>query len=65
MTISKYHCLNSLFTALIDKLMEAKQVPGVLTGKQASNSIYVPSIYSKSQSDWVDSFYKQNGYLGN
>lgn len=39
-------------------------MPGVLTGKQTSNSIYVPSIYSKSQSDWVDSFYKQNGYLG-
>lgn len=40
------------------------QVPGVVTGKQGGNGIYVPSIYSKSQSEWVDNFYKQNGYLG-
>ncbi|KAE8749858.1 hypothetical protein FOCC_FOCC003327 [Frankliniella occidentalis] len=52
-----------LFFSLIDNLMELKQVPGVFSGKQVSNSIYVPSIYSKSQSDWVDSFYKQNGFL--
>jgi hypothetical protein len=27
-------------------------------------ALYVPDIYTKSQNDWVDSFYKQNGYLG-
>lgn len=45
--------------------METKQVPGVITGKQqGGSSMYVPAIYSKSQNDWVNSFYKQNGYLG-
>ena len=26
--------------------------------------MYIPDIYSKTQNQWVDSFYKQNGYLG-
>lgn len=41
-----------------------REIPGTVTGKQSSNGIYVPYIYSKNQSEWVDSFYKQNGYLG-
>lgn len=40
------------------------QLPGVITGKQLNNGMYVPTIYSKSQSEWVDNFYKQNGYIG-
>nr|CAD7459321.1 unnamed protein product [Timema tahoe] len=51
------------FSAIIDSLMHRKQVPGVVTGKQAGSSIYVPTIYSKSQNDWVNGFYRQNGYL--
>ena len=50
--------------AILENLQEKQQVPGVVTGKQSSNSIYVPTIYSKSQSEWVDNFYRQNGYLG-
>ncbi|PNF42126.1 hypothetical protein B7P43_G10272 [Cryptotermes secundus] len=53
-----------LFYSIIGKLMETKQVPGVITGKQqGGSSMYIPAIYSKSQNDWVNSFYKQNGYL--
>lgn len=50
--------------AILDGLQEIKQVPGVVTGKQGGNSVYIPTIYSKSQNDWVENFYKQNGYLG-
>lgn len=50
--------------AILDGLQEVKQVPGVVTGKQSGNSIYIPTIYSKSQNEWVENFYKQNGYLG-
>lgn len=65
-------CQNSLhnynkinFSAIIGNLMETKQVAGVITGKQQSgSSMYIPSIYSRSQNEWVNSFYKQNGYLG-
>lgn len=53
------------FAAIIGSLTEMKQVAGVITGKQqAGSSVYIPAIYSKSQNDWVNSFYKQNGYLG-
>ncbi|XP_043479202.1 E3 UFM1-protein ligase 1 homolog [Leptopilina heterotoma] len=52
-----------IFFSILENLQEMMQVPGVVTGKQGGNSIYVPSIYSKSQSEWVDNFYKQNGYL--
>ncbi|OXU20997.1 hypothetical protein TSAR_015500 [Trichomalopsis sarcophagae] len=52
-----------IFFAILENLQEKQQVPGVVTGKQSSNSIYVPTIYSKTQSEWVDNFYKQNGYL--
>jgi len=26
--------------------------------------MYIPDVYVKAQNDWVDNFYKQNGYLG-
>ncbi|XP_015597629.1 E3 UFM1-protein ligase 1 homolog [Cephus cinctus] len=52
-----------IFFSILDYLQEVKQIPGVVTGKQGGNGIYVPSIYSKSQNEWVDNFYKQNGYL--
>ncbi|XP_012221888.1 E3 UFM1-protein ligase 1 homolog [Linepithema humile] len=52
-----------IFFSILDSLQEVKQVPGVVTGKQGGNSIYIPTIYSKSQNEWVENFYKQNGYL--
>ncbi|EFN80072.1 E3 UFM1-protein ligase 1 homolog [Harpegnathos saltator] len=52
-----------IFFSILDGLQEIKQVPGVVTGKQGGNSVYIPTIYSKSQNDWVENFYKQNGYL--
>ncbi|KAG7188881.1 hypothetical protein KM043_008487 [Ampulex compressa] len=52
-----------IFFSILDSLQDMKQIPGVVTGKQGGNSVYVPSIYSKSQNEWVENFYKQNGYL--
>ncbi|XP_043526018.1 E3 UFM1-protein ligase 1 homolog isoform X1 [Frieseomelitta varia] len=52
-----------IFFSILDSLQEMKQIPGVVAGKQGTNSLYIPSIYSKSQNEWVDNFYKQNGYL--
>jgi len=60
-----YVITNLYFVAIIGNLTEMKQVPGVITGKQqGGSSMYIPAIYSKSQNDWVNTFYKQNGYLG-
>lgn len=54
------HCnlADRLFLSLFDQI----NAPGVLTGRQAG-ALYVPSCYTKSQNDWVLSFYKQNNYL--
>lgn len=56
--------MHIIYVAILDGLQEIKQVPGVVTGKQGGNSVYIPTVYSKSQNDWVENFYKQNGYLG-
>ncbi|KAJ8891610.1 hypothetical protein PR048_004138 [Dryococelus australis] len=52
-----------MFFGIVDSLMQNKQIAGTVTGRQISSSIYVPTVYSKSQSDWVNSFYRQNGYF--
>ncbi|KAI5646041.1 e3 UFM1-protein ligase 1 domain-containing protein [Phthorimaea operculella] len=59
-TVIINHCnmAERLFLALFDQL----NAPGVLTGRQAG-ALYVPSCYTKSQNDWVMSFYTQNNYL--
>ncbi|CAH0586918.1 unnamed protein product [Chrysodeixis includens] len=59
-TVIVNHCNLSdrLFLSLFDQL----NAPGVLTGRQAG-ALYVPSCYTKSQNEWVMSFYKQNNYL--
>ncbi|XP_015123760.1 E3 UFM1-protein ligase 1 homolog isoform X2 [Diachasma alloeum] len=52
-----------IFSAILDDLQGSMQIAGVISGKPGSNGIYVPTIYSKNQSEWVHNFYKQNGYL--
>ncbi|PSN54204.1 E3 UFM1-protein ligase 1 [Blattella germanica] len=64
MLLSQCGVEERLFYSIVDSLLEMKQVPGVVTGKQqGGGSMYIPAIYSKSQNDWVNNFYKQNGYL--
>ncbi|VVD00481.1 unnamed protein product, partial [Leptidea sinapis] len=56
--ISQCNVAERLFITLFDQL----NAPGVLTGRH-SGAIYVPSCYTKSQNDWVISFWRQNNYL--
>ncbi|KAK0093923.1 hypothetical protein PV326_012334 [Microctonus aethiopoides] len=62
-SLSAIHRLCNMPETLLDNLHATMQLPGVITGKQLNNGMYVPAIYSKSQSEWVDNFYKQNGYI--
>jgi len=40
-------------------------VCGELIGnKMHKNCLYMPAIHSRAQTAWIDSFYRQNGYLG-
>lgn len=50
------------FYYAFDSLAEDKQIFGSLTAKQG-NATFIPQMYTKQQSDWVQNFYKQNGYL--
>ncbi|KAG5873898.1 hypothetical protein JTB14_005509 [Gonioctena quinquepunctata] len=43
-------------------LFDQSALYGSLTGKLAGAQ-YIPNIYAKSQNEWVNNFYKQNGYL--
>lgn len=52
------------FSAIIHSLQSTDEIPGTISGKQGANSIYTPSIYSKNQNQWIESFYRQNGFLG-
>uniref|UniRef100_A0A0K8TMS3 E3 UFM1-protein ligase 1 homolog n=1 Tax=Tabanus bromius TaxID=304241 RepID=A0A0K8TMS3_TABBR len=45
-----------IFHSIIDEISP----PGTVVTK---TSQYIPNIYAKSQTDWVNSFYSQNGYL--
>lgn len=47
-----------LFHSVIHEL----NVPGVVTSKQ-QGAQYIPHAYTKNQTDWVEAFYRQNGYL--
>lgn len=50
---------------MAEKLIASGRIRGTLTGnKQVSQATYMPSIYTRTQNEWVDNFLKQNGYLG-
>lgn len=59
-TVIVNHCnvAERLFLSLFDQV----NAPGMLTGRQ-TGALYVPSSYTKSQNEWVMSFFRQNNYL--
>lgn len=57
--------LNLPSPAMAEKLIASGRICGTLTGnRQVSQATYMPSIYTRTQNEWVDNFLKQNGYLG-
>ena len=50
--------------ATLEKLINTNRLSGNLSGGRQDTAQYIPDIYTRAQNDWVDSFYKQNGYLG-
>lgn len=51
-------------SAILEDLVNTGRLAGSISGGRQEKALYVPDIYTKSQNEWVDSFYKQNGYLG-
>ncbi|KAK3889969.1 hypothetical protein Pcinc_006121 [Petrolisthes cinctipes] len=54
----------SLFFSETEKLITSHRISGILTGnRQITQANYLPGIYTRTQNNWVDNFFKQNGYL--
>ncbi|KAJ8026429.1 E3 UFM1-protein ligase 1 [Holothuria leucospilota] len=61
--LNKYKFPEKLFYSLLEDLVSCGRLNGDIVGGRQDNASYVPEIYSKTQNNWMDSFYAQNGYL--
>lgn len=52
-------------SAVLEELVNTSRLKGTVVGGRQDKAVFVPDIYARTQSNWVDSFFKQNGYLGN
>lgn len=65
--LSFYQCIIDVCVSplgIVDELIRSKRLAGSIVGGYHERGQYVPEIYTRSQNEWVDSFYRQNGYLG-
>ncbi|KAK2715010.1 hypothetical protein QYM36_009866 [Artemia franciscana] len=62
--VNHYNIPERQFFNIADELLAMKRISGSLIGgRQASKANFIPSIFTQMQQEWVDNFYKQNGYL--
>lgn len=54
-------CVFGLVTGLLSELLEDGTIKGSLSGNKTT---YTPHIYTAAQSTWINTFFTQNGYLG-
>nr|CAG4640670.1 EOG090X0267 [Eulimnadia texana] len=62
--LSHFKFPERIFFAVVEDLIREGQLDGILSGgRQAAKATYIPSCYSRAQNEWIESFFKQNGYL--
>ncbi|CAH1800042.1 unnamed protein product, partial [Owenia fusiformis] len=61
--INRLQLQERLFYSILEELVKGGRLAGAINGGRNDKSTYIPDIYSKTQNDWVSSFYNQNGYL--
>uniref|UniRef100_A0A8C5ZBG7 E3 UFM1-protein ligase 1 n=1 Tax=Marmota marmota marmota TaxID=9994 RepID=A0A8C5ZBG7_MARMA len=61
--ISKYGFQEQLLYSVLEELVNNGRLRGTVIGGRQDKAVFVPDIYSRTQSTWVDSFFRQNGYL--
>lgn len=61
--IQHYKFQERIFFSILEDLVNTKRLAGLIAGGRQEKATYIPDIYTKTQNQWVDSFYKQNGYL--
>ncbi|KAL3882424.1 hypothetical protein ACJMK2_028766 [Sinanodonta woodiana] len=62
-TVGELTKLYDLPADFLSELLQKGQLAGSLSGGKHENATYIPDIYSKAQNEYVDCFYRQNGYL--
>nr|XP_034332710.1 E3 UFM1-protein ligase 1 isoform X2 [Crassostrea gigas] len=60
--MQRYGFQERLFFSILEEMVHTGQLKGSLVGRQ-EKMMYIPDIYTRAQNEWVDSFYRQNGYL--
>uniref|UniRef100_A0A8C5SZS9 E3 UFM1-protein ligase 1 n=1 Tax=Malurus cyaneus samueli TaxID=2593467 RepID=A0A8C5SZS9_9PASS len=61
--ITRYGFQEHLLYSLLEELVNAGRLKGTVVGGRQDKAVFIPDIYSRTQNNWVDSFFKQNGYL--
>ncbi|ELW54526.1 E3 UFM1-protein ligase 1 [Tupaia chinensis] len=61
--VSKYGFQEQLLYSVLEELVNSGRLRGTVVGGRQDKAVFVPDIYSRTQSTWVDSFFRQNGYL--
>ncbi|XP_045150313.1 E3 UFM1-protein ligase 1 isoform X2 [Echinops telfairi] len=61
--ISKFGFQEQLLYSVLEELVNTGRLRGTVVGGRQDKAVFVPDIYSRTQNTWVDSFFRQNGYL--
>ncbi|XP_058163147.1 E3 UFM1-protein ligase 1 [Dasypus novemcinctus] len=61
--ISKYGFQEQLLYSVLEEFVNNGRLRGTVVGGRQDKAVFIPDIYSRTQSTWVDSFFRQNGYL--
>ncbi|KAM4772730.1 E3 UFM1-protein ligase 1 [Rhinophrynus dorsalis] len=61
--ISQYGFQEQLLYSLLEELVNCGRLKGTVVGGRQDKAVFIPDIYARTQSNWIDAFFKQNGYL--
>uniref|UniRef100_A0A3B3QXE1 E3 UFM1-protein ligase 1 n=1 Tax=Paramormyrops kingsleyae TaxID=1676925 RepID=A0A3B3QXE1_9TELE len=61
--INLYGFQEHLLYSVLEELVNSSRLRGSVVGGRQDKAVFIPDIYSKTQSSWVDSFLEQNRYL--
>ncbi|KAF3814617.1 hypothetical protein GH733_016895 [Mirounga leonina] len=52
-----------LFYSLLEELVNSGRLRGSVVGERQATAVFIPDIYSRTESTWVESFFRPNGHL--
>ncbi|KAH6929395.1 hypothetical protein HPB50_026911 [Hyalomma asiaticum] len=61
--VNAFNFPDKLLYGMIEDLLKEGRLAGTLVGGRSDRASYVPDLYSRSQANWVDACYRQNGFL--